>query len=250
MILLPSFNQLQVDLLVGTLLGDGNLQNVGQSWRYRVVQKTAHIDYVNFKYGILKDFVNTPPKIQQVKDKNGKETSRCVFNTLSSSNFDVFANLFYKKNTENNGWIKQVPENISTYLTPTAIAFWYMDDGALKWQGKSNAVRFCTDSFSHDEVILLQNALAKFNIETTLQKQRNTERICSKETSYEALASVITPYLIPSMYYKFPDGNKGIFHSEQIGRELYDFGDPVLNVESDSTIEDPDLMPNLLDSFY
>ena len=54
----PDFNQLQVDLLVGTLLGDGNLQNVGQSWRYRVLQKTAHIDYVNFKYGILKDFVN------------------------------------------------------------------------------------------------------------------------------------------------------------------------------------------------
>ena len=118
----PDFNQLQVDLLVGTLLGDGNLQNVGQSWRYRVLQKTAHIDYVNFKYGILKDFVNTPPKIQQMKDKNGKETSRCVFNTLSSPNFDIFANLFYKKNTENTGWIKQVPENISTYLTPTAVA--------------------------------------------------------------------------------------------------------------------------------
>ena len=125
-----------------------------------------------------------------------------------------------------------------------------MDDGALKWQGKSNAVRFCTDSFSHDEVILLQNTLAKFNIETTLHKQRETERICTKETSYEALASVITPYLIPSMYYKFPDGNKGIFHGEQIGRELYDFGDPIFNTESNSDIQEPDLMPNLLDSFY
>lgn len=246
----PVFNQLQVDLLVGTLLGDGNLQCVGNSWRYRVLQKAAHEEYVNFKYEIFKDFVNTPPVIRQFVDKNGKEISRCVFNTLSSSNFDVFANLFYKEDKEKNSWTKVVPENISSYLTPRAVAFWYMDDGALKWQGKSNAVRFCTDSFSHDEVLLLQDALRKLNIETTLQKNRNSERICTSERSYQALADTVVPYLIPCMYYKFPDGKKGIFRGEGIGRELYDFSDPIFNTGLDSDIEDSDLMQNLFDQFY
>jgi len=148
--------QMQTDLLVGTLLGDGNLQFLGQNWRYRVVQKTSHLPYVFHKYECLKNYVNTPPKIQEFKDKNGKLISRCVFNTLSNADFDIFAGLFYKKDIEKNVWVKKVPEDISKYLTPQAIAFWYMDDGALKWQGKSNAVRFCTDSFSSEELILLQ----------------------------------------------------------------------------------------------
>jgi hypothetical protein len=53
----------------------------------------------------------------------------------------------------NQSWVKEVPSNIASLL-PRALAYWYMDDGALKWRGKSNAVRLCTDSFTIDDINL------------------------------------------------------------------------------------------------
>jgi hypothetical protein len=56
------------------------------------------------------------------------------------------------------------------------MAYWYMDDGALKWRGKSNAVRLCTDSFSTDEILLLKETLeTKFSLKVSLQKKDSVQ---------------------------------------------------------------------------
>ncbi len=68
-------------------------------------------------------------------------------------NFLYYADLFYTYNPKTNLFIKDVPNNITKYLTPRAIAYWYMDDGALKWLGRSNAMRICTESFSEHGVV-------------------------------------------------------------------------------------------------
>jgi hypothetical protein len=49
------------------------------------------------------------------------------------------------------------------------------------------------------------------------------------------------------MYYKFPDGNRGIYRGEGIGRELYDFNEPISNTEDNSEFEDSFLMQNLFE---
>jgi hypothetical protein len=101
----------------------------------------------------------------------------------------------------------------SLLLSSRAIAYWYMDDGSLKWKGKSNAVRFCTDSYSEEGVTRLQDVLfERFHIETTIQRKNGKPRIATIERSYQNLAEVVLPYLHPSMYYKFPDGNKGVLN--------------------------------------
>jgi hypothetical protein len=48
----------QRDLIIGTLLGDGNLQTEtqGRTWRYRALQKAEHQPYLDHKYTILKDY--------------------------------------------------------------------------------------------------------------------------------------------------------------------------------------------------
>ena len=54
---------------------------------------------------------------------------------------------------------KRVPKSIHKWLTPRAIAYWYMDDGAQKWKGRLLGVRFCTDNFSLSEIETLAQVL-------------------------------------------------------------------------------------------
>ena len=207
------FTQLQKDLIIGSLLGDGNMQTLnGRTWRFRVLHKADHETYVNHKFEIVKNFCATNPKYYSfLDDRTKKSYDRYSFSTLSSVNLKFFGCMFYKK--EGFNWKKKVPTNIHTFLTPRALAYWYMDDGALKWKGHSNAVRLCTDSFSLDEVHSLKNVLeTKFFLKVSIQKKGNIYRLCILEESYPILNNLIAKYLIPCMYYKFPNGNKGIYN--------------------------------------
>jgi hypothetical protein len=210
------------DLLIGTLLGGGNLQtNNGQMWRYRAIHKAAHQPYIMHKYEILKDFCQSEPKYSSIFDERTQKTyHRYSFNTLFVEDFRFYGQLFYKN--EAGTWKKQIPKDIKKYLTPKALAYWYMDDGALKWKGKSNAVRLCTDSFSIDEVNLLKNALEmKFQLKVSTQKKNNITRLSILEESYPQLNKLIVPHLLPCMYYKFPDGKNGIYDGEDISSDIF-----------------------------
>ena len=108
------------------------------------------------------------------------------FNTLTTEEFTFFANLFYVK--KGNSYKKVVPPNIAEYLTAEAVSIWFGDDGSLKWKGKSNSVRFCTDSFEVEEVNHLRAALkANFQIDTTIQMKGGRPRIATREASYPQL---------------------------------------------------------------
>ena len=215
--------QQQKNLLLGTLLGDGSCQtqNNGASWRYRAVHKLAHESYIFHKYDLLKDFCDRAPSLSVVTDsRTNKQHSRYTFQTLTSDDFRFYGQLFYKQQA-NNSWKKTVPSNIATFLTPQAIAYWYMDDGALKWRGKSNAVRLCTDSFSSDEINVLKRTLEDFGLKVSIQKKEGLERLNILEESYPILKELIAPFLIPCMYYKFPDGNKGVYEDQDISNNIH-----------------------------
>lgn len=218
-----ALTQLQKDLLIGTLLGDGSLQTQsnGNTWRYRAIHKLVHKPYIYHKYEILKEFCQTPPKLSVVTDsRTNKEYSRYTFQTVNADDFRFYGNLFYKQQSDNS-FKKVVPADIANYLTPLALAFWYMDDGALKWKGKSNAVRICTDSFSTNEINLLKTALEKnFSLKVSIQKKDDIQRLCILEESYSKLKELIAPHLLPYMYYKFPDGNKGVYDGQDISNDI------------------------------
>jgi LAGLIDADG DNA endonuclease family len=216
------------DLLIGTLLGDGNLQtNNGQTWRYRAIHKAIHAPYIMHKYEVLKDYCQSEPKYSSVFDeRTQKSYYRYTFNTVFSDDFRFFGQLFYRENEEKK-WKKHVPKNISKYLTDAALAYWYMDDGALKWKGRSNAVRLCTDSFSNEDVNVLLKALEnKFQLKVSLQKKNGILRISILEESYPTLQKIITPFLLPCMYYKFPDGNNGVYEGEDISSDIHNVFQP------------------------
>lgn len=216
-----SIDLFQQQLLVGCLLGDANFQtNDGQSWRARFLHKAAHKSYIEHKFCKLRQYCNTGPKYSDCYDKRTNEAyKRYSFNTLYTTQLRHLGQLFYR--SEKGIWKKHVPKNIKDYLTPISLAYWYMDDGALKWQGHSNAVRLCTDSFSEPEVNLLKDALEeKFNLECSLQKKNNISRISILESSYPTLRKLVLPNLEPCMFYKFPDGNKGVINNEDLSDDL------------------------------
>lgn len=210
--------QQQQDLIFGTLLGDGSLQteNGGRTWRYRALHKEEHRDYLYHKYEILKSLCNSSPNYGEVLDSRTNKTyKRNYFNTTQNSSLNFFGNMFYTYDSINNKWVKDVPLKVEKFLTPTALAYFYMDDGAIKWLNHSNAMRICTESFSHDGIIRVQKALKNlYNVDTSLTKKVLKDgttgyRIAIPEKSSSVFREVIRPHLIDCMKYKVSDGNKG-----------------------------------------
>jgi len=171
----------QKDLLIGTLLGDGNLQTEtsGRTWRYRALHKAEHKEYLFHKYSVLQPLCKSPPIYAAIVDsRTNKLCQRWYFNTTVNNSLRHYGNLFYSFDPKTNKLVKNVPKNIELFLTPRAIAYWYMDDGSLKWLGKSNAMRICTESFSKEGLFRLQTALKnRFNLETSLVKKTNEGNI-------------------------------------------------------------------------
>jgi hypothetical protein len=217
-----TLNLIQKDLVFGTLLGDGNLQTStsGKTWRYRALQKAEHESYLRHKYSVLQSFCNSPPIYGSTVDTRTKKTyTRWYFNTLVNPSLNFYANMFYRYDPKEQIWVKDVPLHVEKFLTARAIAYWYMDDGAIKYLGKSNGMRVCTERFSYKGVNRLKAALeTKFGIVTTLTKKHKIEngvkviagyRITIPEKSSTAFRELIKPYLVDCMRYKVSDGNRG-----------------------------------------
>lgn len=217
-----AFTQEQKDLLVGTLLGDASLgtETKGRTWRYRVLHKAEHEQYINHKYSLLKDYCLSEPKPNDVYNKRTKNVyRRLYFNTRVHPSFRFFGNMFYTYDPKTGQMVKDVPLEIEKFLTPAAVAYWYMDDGSLKQKGKSNAMRICTESFSIHGVLRLERALNNlYGIRASHVKKNKIVngktvlvglRITINEKESTAFRELIRPYLVDCMKYKVSDGNRG-----------------------------------------
>lgn len=183
------------EVLFGTLLGDSSLQTYtgGNTWRACFLQADKNQLYLFHLYDVFKPWVKTPPKFHETSEGY----KRWYFNTTVQTVCNDLAPFFYKKN-------KKIVPNLTIlneYLTPRAIAYWFMDDGSLK----SNCLAYilCTDSFSLLECKLLaQVFFDKFGIRTSFHKQRKNYRIYIPRSEYSKFRNLVKPYIIPSMFYK------------------------------------------------
>ncbi len=91
---------------------------------------TTNADYLLHLYSLFQQFVQTPPSITIIEDKNtGKTRHKISFATYSLPCFNEFYDLFYAKG------IKIVPTNIAYYLTPVSLAYWIRDDTGFTGSG-------------------------------------------------------------------------------------------------------------------
>ena len=177
----------QIEFVIGSLLGDGYLDKTTCGYSLRIHHSFIQKDYVDWKYLLVKDFVNSPPK---------RSKKSYYFRTVSHPILPQIRALFYQKRTK-----VISKELLEKHLGELALAIWIMDDGAR--EGKS--IRINTQSFTKEENLwLIEFLRAKLGIKTTLNRDRKKFRLRVRKESIPLLKLKISKYIIPSMLYKLP----------------------------------------------
>lgn len=223
----PELSKVQFSLAMGSLLGDACLQretfyrngkrkdvNKKQGWiknaSYRVVFRhaSAHADYVQFKYEIMKNF--SSPLGVKIKKQHpsswGHEVA--VFNTRCLVEFDRLAELFYKnkkKDEEGRGNKKRVSKEILNLVDEKALAVWFMDDGSshISKGGVLRWIFLHTEGYSYEENILIKRWFKrKFGIQVKVAKSKKYFLIFFNRVNGLKLLNLILPFLHPLFLYK------------------------------------------------
>jgi recombination protein RecA len=197
------FSSHQIDVIIGSLLGDAGLEcrSTGVknpvTARFRVHHGIKQKEYVLWKYEILKEFVSKEPReISWSNPKRNLQEISCYFHTKSTKELGILYHWFYK-----NG-VKILPKEIFNLLTPLIIAIWFMDDGSNN--GESLTIN--THGFSKEDQARIVNYLQdSFSIKATIVRDRTKWKIAIGRHDYQKFLSIIEPYIIPSMTYKIAD---------------------------------------------
>jgi hypothetical protein len=195
-----SFPSHQLDVIIGSLLGDACLEcrSIGLrspiTARFRVHHGERQKEYVFWKYEVLQDLVLKAPR--EISWKNPKRNLREVswyFHTRSLKEFGILHDCFYKNGA------KILPEEIFDLFTPQMMAVWFMDDGANTVQ----SFTLSTHSFQESEQNIIRTFLKeRYGILATTIKDRSKQKIYIGRNDYEKFTAIIQPYIIPSMIYK------------------------------------------------
>lgn len=187
----------QREILIGLLLGDGHLetQNQGRTYRLKIEHSIKQKSYTDWLYREFHAWVLTPPQMKVVS-LNGVTYQKYWFNTVSHGVFRFYAHQFYREKK------KVVPVFIKKWLTPLALAIWFMDDGSIKSK-QTRSLIFNTQSFSKQDIERLIQALQKiFDISSVLRKQKEGYQIFIPAKEAPRFAAIIAPYVLPEMRYK------------------------------------------------
>lgn len=118
-------------------------------------------------------FVGAPPRVQNIRGGGARDRQCIRFQTYSHPDFKFYDELFYPMH-ENKGLRrkKRIPKDIDKFLTPRALAYWFMDDGT--YHTNKSVTRnyvFATHSFPlEDQETLVQALRDNFEIAATIQK--------------------------------------------------------------------------------
>ena len=118
------FSPHQLDVLIGSLLGDARLEcrSIGRrhsiTARLRIHHSEKQKEYVVWKYEVFKDIVQAPPRrIMTWHDpKRNKEHYSWYFHSKSLESLGLLHAYFYEGKT------KIFPKNIFNLVTPRALA--------------------------------------------------------------------------------------------------------------------------------
>lgn len=186
-------NSIQKNILVGTLLGDGNIQLKGKFARLHVKHSANQLSLVEYKRMIFRNI--STMKIRVFKQKVGKKDYNFAeFVTLTHPEFLKFHNLFYPNHK------KQVPKNIKNLLkSPISLATWIMDDGSAEYAG----VSLQTHSFSQKEVDILRDTIElNFGIRTGRRLNKGKWIIYFAKACLSRLKEIVEKVMLPEFRYK------------------------------------------------
>lgn len=188
------------EFILGSMLGDGSIQKDN---RFSLAHSIKQKEYINSKYEFIKSY-NLNGKLSYNKIINNRyKKGFCEeyrFKTLTSDKMNGMRDFYYFNNK------KKVPneEFLNEFLTPFALAIWFMDDGSAC----NSNLQFNTQSFTAEENLLLRYVLLnKYNIKTTINKDNIITILIE---SIDCFINIVNDYFIDSMKYKLvPYRKKG-----------------------------------------
>lgn len=182
-------NQFQKSVITGTLLGDGYIRIVPgrQNAFLEINHALSQHAYVEWKYDVLKNISAGVPKV-----RNGNGERQAVrFHTRQSQELTEFYKQFYVNRT------KVIPKDLR--LDSVSLAVWFMDDGS---RCRESDVYLNTQQFDTMSQLILVEALSELQLEATLNKDKEYQRIRFLKKSIPRFFEIIKPHIIPSMSYK------------------------------------------------
>ena len=191
-----SLNDIQRQILIGVLLGDGciSLRNGKPVYSVKFEQAIINKEYINHLYTIFQPFVGQIPL--EYKDKS------IWFGTYRHNCFKYYYDIFYFGN------VKKVPKNIHRLLTPRSLAYWYMDHGSMSLSLRDDKLVYFylhTQGFDLSDNELLRDALkTKFNVISNIQKDKIYYKLYITAESVQTFLFLIKPYILPCFEYKLP----------------------------------------------
>ena len=196
------FSRRQKEILIGTILGDAHLetQDAGRTYRLKIEHSIKQREYVDWLYAELRDAVTTVPRARERLSSWNADRVYVLygFNTLSVGPLRFYAKAFYANGK------KIIPKMVARWLTPLALAVWFMDDGSIKSRSH-RTVCFNTQGFDDQSVARLQSALLeRYGIHTSLRRQGNGSQIYLLASTVDCFFEAIMPHVLPSMKYKVP----------------------------------------------
>lgn len=198
-----------ISLIVGSVLGDTHLEKrkIGKGTRIIFEQSNKNVEYLMWFHSYLssRGYCNEKkPKLHKRIKKDGIFFYYRI-NSYTFSSFNWIHDMFYKASLDaGNKFIKIMPKNIDEYLTPFAMAVWFMDDGSKLGKG----VKIATNNFTYEEIIFICEVLyKKYNliVKPHITGKNKGYIIYIKSNSMPIFSKLVKPYMIPSMYYKLGD---------------------------------------------
>jgi hypothetical protein len=113
--------------LVGSMLGDGSLQRLTHSTRFRENHGNDQKEYLQWKVSEWGTWVKSGVKSVTWTLK-GKDFQGWRFETAAHRLLNQWFDLFYGTST-----VKRLRPEVIQYVDAFALAIWYMDDGSIGW---------------------------------------------------------------------------------------------------------------------
>lgn len=204
------------EIMTGNMLGDGSIgyatgrnDKLGTYARYSMTMISSSLPYIQLLFDVVYgQYCGTGllpyPNIDLIQHQ-GKAVTQYYFATLSSPLFSAIHSMWYRLDQANGKYIKIVPTMIADMLTPLALAHWIMEDGYFDGYGRAQTIILCTESFTRAECALLQGALLRLAIASTLKVRnatKGTYRIRFSKKSMPLLRELVTPHMHPIFMYK------------------------------------------------
>lgn len=175
----------QLQIVIGSYLGDGHLEKTKNAWRLKVTHGEAQRQYAQWKSDMFLTSLEDIPE-------NGYAQTPAVY--LQSLTFNL-------QHRVQSGAKFGIPKWMLDKGDARALAVWFMDDGCLSMRD-TRIVGACiaTNSFSKSSVDrLIQWMLKKFGIVGSRSKSRVGHVISLSRDSAHTLVDLIRPYCHPSM---------------------------------------------------